>query len=451
MSSANDDLVLAGGSAILDYTVTQTIGKGSYGIVYSAYTPQYPGMSVALKIVKNQPAYRRQATMESNVLVQLHTTYGADPRLLHVVRHLTTFDFHGHVCLVFELLSHTLFAEYRAIPRGMGTGLPVQRVRDACYHTLCALSMLEEINIMHCDVKPENVMAVHPTSPQPQLSHDTLSSTGIVRLIDFGAVRSTLKNDYYDVQSLWYRAPEVLMQIPYSCKIDIWSVGCMAAELWSRCPLFAGNSVAEQLRLIRNLCKDGMTLQNHLNTMASRAAPHPSSALLVDFIMRCLILDPAHRPTSKQLLMHPLFAQTQQQQQKQRLQPPMVPWTVEQDATWSPGSTVDSSQSNNELNEMEYSDDTTLCSAGSSSCSQGSSWGGGDPGLITFLPPSCAAPPMMMMGNPSMPPPPTYRTGRGPMLVVPLTIDQTTPQHCYGNSMNPPPGVPYFSPRRLVE
>ncbi|CAM44202.1 protein kinase-like protein [Leishmania braziliensis MHOM/BR/75/M2904] len=69
-------------------------------------------------------------------------------------------------------------------------------------------------------------------------------------LIDFGAVRRFNENTYYDVQSLWYRAPEVLCGLPYTAAIDSWSVGCVLFELFTGKPLFPGENLQHQLSLI---------------------------------------------------------------------------------------------------------------------------------------------------------------------------------------------------------
>lgn len=73
---------------------------------------------------------------------------------------------------------------------------------------------------------------------------------GHTYLIDFGAVREFRKNMYYDIQSLWYRAPEVLCELPYSVSIDSWSVGCVLFELYSGRPLFQGRDPQDQLNRI---------------------------------------------------------------------------------------------------------------------------------------------------------------------------------------------------------
>jgi serine/threonine protein kinase len=80
----------------------------------------------------------------------------------------------------------------------------------------------------------------------------TIASSPYCRtcLIDFGAVRRFNENTYYDVQSLWYRAPEVLCGLPYTTAIDSWSVGCVLFELFTGKPFFPGESPQQQLSLI---------------------------------------------------------------------------------------------------------------------------------------------------------------------------------------------------------
>jgi serine/threonine protein kinase len=174
---------------------------------------------------------------------------------------------------------------------------------------------MEECKVLHCDVKPENVMS----------EIDSQS----VRLIDFGAVRPMVNNDYFDVQSLWYRAPEVLANQRYDHRIDVWSLGCMAVELWTRSPLFPGQNPAEQIRRIQQLANP-QALARHL---APYFARDNSSAVLkscfMDFVCAALSIDPKNRPLPSEAVLHPLF------QSSVRVNPaPLVPW---EDATWSPG------------------------------------------------------------------------------------------------------------------
>lgn len=80
---------------------------------------------------------------------------------------------------------------------------------------------------MHCDLKPENVMLRQP-------------NRSIIKVIDFGSSCLTDERVYTYIQSRFYRAPEVILGLPYSTPIDMWSMGCILAELFTGYPLFPG-------------------------------------------------------------------------------------------------------------------------------------------------------------------------------------------------------------------
>ena len=88
---------------------------------------------------------------------------------------------------------------------------------------------LEERKVIHCDLKPENILCV-----------DDACQT--LKVVDFGSGCLAHEQVYTYVQSRYYRAPEVIMRIPYSEKVDIWSLGCILAELYTGEPLFPGNN-----------------------------------------------------------------------------------------------------------------------------------------------------------------------------------------------------------------
>jgi dual specificity tyrosine-phosphorylation-regulated kinase 2/3/4 len=100
---------------------------------------------------------------------------------------------------------------------------------------------LEKYQIIHCDLKPENIL----------LRDDTCET---LKLVDYGSGCFRDEQVYTYVQSRFYRAPEVILRIPYSEKVDIWSFGCILAELYTGEPLFPGNNEQEQLELIMEIC-----------------------------------------------------------------------------------------------------------------------------------------------------------------------------------------------------
>lgn len=99
------------------------------------------------------------------------------------------------------------------------------------------LSYLRENQIVHCDMKPENILLRQP------------NRSGI-KVIDFGSSTYTDKQYYTYIQSRYYRAPEIMLGIKYSPAIDMWSLGCILYELFVGTPLFAGDDEKEQMGLI---------------------------------------------------------------------------------------------------------------------------------------------------------------------------------------------------------
>ena len=93
--------------------------------------------------------------------------------------------------------------------------------------------------MLHRDLKPQNLL---------------INREGILKLADFGLARAfgiPVKNFTHEVVTLWYRAPDILMGSKnYSTSVDIWSVGCIFAEMVNRKPLFAGQDEREQLMKI---------------------------------------------------------------------------------------------------------------------------------------------------------------------------------------------------------
>lgn len=103
--------------------------------------------------------------------------------------------------------------------------------------------MFHDMNFIHCDLKPENIMFVQdPKRPNSRL-----------KIIDFGSSCRAKQTVYSYIQSRFYRAPEVILGAQYSNKIDMWSFGCILVELYLGLPIFPGNSMYDQLRKITNI------------------------------------------------------------------------------------------------------------------------------------------------------------------------------------------------------
>jgi len=206
----------------------RVLGNGTYGQVIRCRDNMH-NRTVAVKIAKPEAPYRRSAQNEVFVLSNLQ----------HCDRVLTfyeSFEHDGRIHIVCELLEKNL---YEALKDARFMRMPLQRVRMVAESVLLAVSELHKIGYMHCDIKPENVM-----------QRSKFERGQDIVMIDFGSVRKLHENQYYDVQSLWYRAPEVMCGLPYTTKIDSWSIGCLLYELHTGMPLFPGENERDSMAQI---------------------------------------------------------------------------------------------------------------------------------------------------------------------------------------------------------
>lgn len=207
------------------FAVLDLLGTGTFGQVVKC---RYFGTGeiVAVKVIKNQPAYFNQAWVEINILRMLHRN-NSEEDTQHIVSFKTHFVFRGHLCLVFEKLSINL---YELLKQNNYVGVSLETLRSFLKQLLQALNVLVHSEVIHCDLKPENIL---------------LKSLDIaqVKIIDFGSACQLHYPVYSYVQSRFYRSPEVLLGLPeYDSKIDVWSLGCVAAELFLGIPLFPGQN-----------------------------------------------------------------------------------------------------------------------------------------------------------------------------------------------------------------
>lgn len=116
------------------------------------------------------------------------------------------FYFRGHLCIAFEVLSANL---YEFIKQNNFAGLSTGLIRRFGQQILVSLSFLTRMRIIHCDLKPENVLLKQP-------------NRSIVKVIDFGSSCYIDERVYTYIQSRFYRSPEVILGLPYGCAIDMW-------------------------------------------------------------------------------------------------------------------------------------------------------------------------------------------------------------------------------------
>ncbi|KAI0082061.1 kinase-like protein [Panus rudis PR-1116 ss-1] len=214
------------------YLILDILGQGTFGQVVKCQNMKTHEV-VAVKVVKNKPAYFNQSMMEVTILELLNNQ--CDPHdEHHILRLRDSFIHKNHLCLVFELLSSNL---YELIKQNQFQGLSTQLVKVFTAQLLDALTVLKEARLIHCDLKPENILLKSLQSPQ-------------IKVIDFGSACHERQTVYTYIQSRFYRSPEVLLGIPYTAAIDMWSLGCIAVELFLGLPLFPGTSEYNQITRI---------------------------------------------------------------------------------------------------------------------------------------------------------------------------------------------------------
>ncbi|KAG1225672.1 hypothetical protein G6F35_003290 [Rhizopus arrhizus] len=223
---------ILGGAEGHKYVILDVLGSGTFGQVVKCRNTKTEEV-VAIKVVKNNQAYRNQSMMEVAILQILNQRHDVHDQH-HLLRLKDTFVHKRHLCLVFELLSDNL---YELIKQNHFRGLSTNLVRVFTAQILDALTVLNEARIIHCDLKPENILLKNLESPT-------------LKVIDFGSACHEAQTTYTYIQSRFYRSPEVLLGLPYTSAIDMWSLGCIAAELFLGLPLFPGNSEYNQLSRI---------------------------------------------------------------------------------------------------------------------------------------------------------------------------------------------------------
>jgi dual specificity protein kinase YAK1 len=211
------------------YLVLDILGQGTFGQVVKCQNLKTQEI-VAVKVVKARQECLQQSIAEGNILEYL--TKKVDPKYAKYFVHLKDKFMHKyHLCLVFDLLSSNL---YELIKQNHHHGLKIKLIKNFAVQILESLCALKDIKLIHCDLKPENILLTTLNKPN-------------LKIIDFGSACQERQTIYTYVQSRFYRSPEVILGVEYSTSVDMWSFGCIVAELFLGLPLFPGVTEFEQL------------------------------------------------------------------------------------------------------------------------------------------------------------------------------------------------------------
>lgn len=284
-----------------NYETLGVIGEGTYGVVMKARHRE-TGQVVAIKKFKDSDDdenVRKTSLREVRVLKQL--------RHDNVITLLEVFRKKGKLHLVFEYVEKTILEVLERKPNGLDEG----EVRRYTYQLLRAVDYCHSHNVIHRDVKPENIL---------------ISKNGALKLCDFGFARPmSVGGRYTDyVATRWYRSPELLVgDVEYGKGVDVWAIGCIFAEVSNGMPLFPGESDVDQLAHIvrcfgKLTTKQAQTFRrNPLYVGVELPAPKESEPLdarfpntpkpWLGFLKACLKNDPEQRESCTGLLSLPYF------------------------------------------------------------------------------------------------------------------------------------------------
>ncbi|XP_078510336.1 dual specificity tyrosine-phosphorylation-regulated kinase 4 isoform X2 [Lissotriton helveticus] len=306
------------------FEVLDLTGKGSFGQVVKCLDHKNNEV-VAVKIIRNKKRFHHQALMEIKILELLRRK---DKDGSHnIVRMKEYFYFRNHLCISFELLGVNL---YELVKRNNFQGFSLSLVRKFTISILKCLEMLKKERIIHCDLKPENILLFK-------------KGQSAIKVIDFGSSCYEHQRVYTYVQSRFYRSPEVILGYPYGLAIDMWSLGCIIAELHAGFPLFPGENEVDQLACMMEVL--GLppasfikaaprrkaffdlkgTPKSITNSKGKKRRPNSkdlaitvqsSDAVFLDFLKSCLRWNPDERITPNEALQHAWIQSTKARKMK---------------------------------------------------------------------------------------------------------------------------------------
>jgi len=289
------------------YEEINVIGNGAYGTVYKA-RDTLSDTIVAIKKVKLalcDDGVPMSVLREISLLKQLGKSNHPNIVRLLDICHGQRMDREMVLYLVFEHVDQDLNLYIERCPP---PGLDPHRVKDIMWQILSGVDFLHSNRIVHRDLKPQNIL---------------ISRNGSVKLADFGLAR------IYDMSSLlttvvvtlWYRSPEILLGTTYATPVDIWSCGCILAELILRRPLFPGQYEIDQLGKIFDVLGTPSEAEWPTNCSVMREAfPVRSTRGLdayfpdlepqaLDLLKKMLVFRPDYRLSAGRALLHPYFSE----------------------------------------------------------------------------------------------------------------------------------------------
>ncbi|SPQ23822.1 c966836d-6d64-4a29-b56e-9d332b6b971a [Thermothielavioides terrestris] len=322
------------------YQVSTTLGRGMFSGVARAVDMTTKKL-VAIKIMRKNDALRKGGFTEIAILEKLN---GADPDdKKHIVRFERSFEYKGHLCMAFENLSMSLREVLKKF--GNNVGINLGATRAYAYQIFLALGHMRKCSIIHADLKPDNILVNE--------ARNVLKICDLGTAIDRSDAAMAATEPMPYLVSRFYRAPEIILGVPFDYAVDMWSIGCTLYELYTGKILFTGENNNQMLKnimeirgkLSAKLYRRGELAHNHFDemgnfisverdkilgktTIKTLATVKPTRDLrtrllaasagmsdaegrelnhFVDLLERCLTLNPDKRITPAEALRHPFF------------------------------------------------------------------------------------------------------------------------------------------------
>ncbi|EEQ85886.1 CMGC/GSK protein kinase [Blastomyces dermatitidis ER-3] len=293
---------LTGETRDMQYTQCKIVGNGSFGVVFQTKIAP-SGEDAAIKRVLQDKRFKNRELQIMRIvrhpnIVQLKAFYYSNGERKDEV----------YLNLVLEFVPETVYRASRYFSK-MKTTMPMLEVKLYIYQLFRSLAYIHSQGICHRDIKPQNLL-LDP-------------NTGILKLCDFGSAKILVENEpnVSYICSRYYRSPELIFGATnYTTKIDVWSTGCVMAELMLGQPLFPGESGIDQLvEIIKVL---GTPTREQIRTMNPnymehkfpQIKPHPFNKVFrkappeaIDLITALLEYTPTQRLSAVEAMCHPFF------------------------------------------------------------------------------------------------------------------------------------------------
>ncbi|KAJ1643128.1 glycogen synthase kinase 3 [Coemansia erecta] len=284
------------------YTNCKVVGNGSFGVVFQAELVPSGEMVAIKKVLQDKRFKNRElAVMRSvwhrNVVGLKYYFYSQGDKD----------DI--YLNLVLEYVPETIYRVTRQSAKAKQY-VPQLFIKLFMYQLFRSLNFIHSMGICHRDIKPQNLLVD--------------STTAVLKLCDFGSAKMLVAGEpnVSYICSRYYRAPELIFGATnYTGKIDIWSAGCVFAELMMMQPIFPGESGIDQLveiiKILGTPSKEQIRTMNpnYVDHRFPQIKPHPLQRLFrnraspeaLDLIRRLLEYTPTKRPSAIEAMAHPFF------------------------------------------------------------------------------------------------------------------------------------------------